>query len=106
MLIRRSGTGSTMTPGRDRSANYTGPGTPFRPACLDFALRGAPVAPTGRDTHMSLLRTALALALAAGCATPALANETHGWVYNGMTGPSSLRADGIEGSRFVSNPII
>jgi hypothetical protein len=55
---------------------------------------------------MSLLRTALALALAAGGATSALANESHGWVYNGMTGPASLRAGGFEGSRFASNPNI
>jgi len=53
---------------------------------------------------MSMLRTALALALAVGCATPALANESHGWVYNGMTGMASLHADGFDGSRFASNP--
>jgi hypothetical protein len=50
------------------------------------------------------IRTFLALALAASCATPALAGEHAGWVYNGMTGSATLQADHLDNGRFASNP--
>jgi hypothetical protein len=44
--------------------------------------------------------------LAALSATPALANEQHGWVYNGLTGLASVSEDQLDDRSFGSNSSI
>jgi hypothetical protein len=51
-----------------------------------------------RRFHLALLAAAVAC-----LSTPAMATETSGWVYNGLTGIARLKADDLSDQRFASS---